>query len=80
MNEMIYKFKVLLRTLSNENFLNMVRVIFVILPFVNIRPDVEVGTILLRLYRSPTTRYVLIQIFLNFHGNYSTDQTQPYRK
>lgn len=67
MNEMIYKFKVCLRTLSNENFLNMVRVIFVILPFINIRPDVEVGTIVLRLYRSPTTRYVFIQIFKSLH-------------
>lgn len=67
MNEMIYKFKVCLRTLSNENFLNMVRVIFVILPFINIRPDVEVGTIILRLYRSPTTRYVFIQIFKSLH-------------
>lgn len=67
MNEMINKFKVRLRTLSNENFLNMVHVIFVILPFINIRPDVEVGTILLRLYRSPTTRYVFIQIFISLH-------------
>lgn len=67
MNEMINKFKVRLRTLSNENFLNMVHVIFVILPFINIRPDVEVGTILLRLYRSPTTRYVFIQIFKSLH-------------
>lgn len=67
MNEMIYKFKVCLRTLSNENFLNMVRVIFVILPFINIRPDVEVGTKFLRLYRSPTTRYVFIQIFKSLH-------------